>query len=139
MKFTVDVSEALNTEIRAAAAAAGVTRAEWVRTALAAAAHPVPSNPIPVSIPSQPAPGAGPDAPDAPDMAADLAEARARVAYLEGRLEERDARVSDAHATIARLTPDADRTPPPLMLPAPGWVERTRKAWAHWWAGRRWP
>jgi phage shock protein A len=127
MKFTVDVSEALNAEIRAAATAAGITRAEWVRAALAAAAHPDPIQP-------HPAAGVGPDA---PDMAADLAEALARVAYLEGRLEERDARVSDAHATIARLTPDADRMPPPLMVTGPGWVERTRKAWAHWWAGRR--
>ena len=134
MKFTVDIPEALNAEIRAAAGAAGITRAEWVRAALAAAAHPIPSNPIPSPIPPQPAPGADPGA---PDLAADLAEALARVAYLEGRLEERDARVSDAHATIARLTPEADRTPPPLMVTGPGWVERTRKAWAHWWAGRR--
>ena len=133
MKFTVDIPEALNAEIRAAAGAAGITRAEWVRAALAAAAHPIPSNPIPSPIPPQPAPGADPGA---PDLAADLAEALARVAHLEGVLEERAARVADAHCTIARLTPDADRTPPPLLLPGPGWLERTRQAWGRWRAGR---
>lgn len=128
MKFTVDIPEALNAEIRAAAGAAGITRAEWVRAALAAAAHPIPSRPIQ----SHPTAAAGPDAQD-------LAEARARVAYLEGVLEERAARVADAQETIARLTPDADRTPPPLMVTGPGWLERTRQAWGRWRAGRRRP
>ena len=60
MKFTVDVSDALNLEIKAAAAAAGITRAEWVRVALAAAAHPDPIPPHPGSTPAD-GPAAGAD------------------------------------------------------------------------------
>lgn len=151
MKFTVDVSEALNAEIRAAAAAAGVTRAEWVRVALAAAAHPDPIPPHPGSIPAD-GPAAGADLGALADAAAALrsaleardearhelaaalaeeAELAARLAHVEGVAEERLRRVGDAAATIARLTPEADRTP--MYLPGPGVWSGIRS----WWAGLR--
>lgn len=122
MKFTVDISDDLAEAIKAAAAADGVTRAEWVRAALKTRLQPTPSRPIP----SHPAAGVGPDAPDAPDLAADLA---CRLARVEGVAEERLHHLEGAYQTIARLTPEADRTPAPLIRQGPTWREKLRAAW----------
>lgn len=151
MKFTVDVSDALNLEIKAAAAAAGVTRAEWTRAALTAAAHPDYTPSHPVSIPAD-GPAAGADLGDLADAAAalrsaleardearrersaaaaEVVELSARLAHVEGVAEERLKRVGDAAATIARLTPEADRMP--LYLSGPGVWDGIRS----WWAGLR--
>jgi hypothetical protein len=155
MKFTVDIAEALNLEIKAAAEAAGTTRAEWTRAALVAALHPPPSAPIPVPSTADEAAGvdlatlsasaaalrAALEARDAArsDLGAArqaLAEALQEVGRLQGMAEERLARVADAHETIARLTPEADRTPAPLMIRV-GVLEGMRQKWAAWRDGWR--
>ena len=151
MKYTVDISEALNLEIKAAAAAEGITRAEWTRAALSAAVHPdsIPSHPDPIPADG---PAGGADLGALVDAAAALrsaleardearheraaalaeaAELAARLAHVEGVAEERLRRVGDAAATIARLTPEADRTP--MYLPGPGVWSGIRS----WWAGLR--
>lgn len=107
------------------------------------AAHPIPSHPIPSPADETAGTDLGAAAAalaralEARDAARHgLATARAegadlacRLARVEGVAEERLHHLEGAYQTIARLTPEADRTPAPLIRQGPTWREKLRAAW----------
>lgn len=127
MKFSVNVPDSVSEAVKEAAAAEGITPAEWTRRALLAALHPPEVTPAPNADPESTREDLDRTQAERDQMATEIQQIRAEIAHRDQLLAEKADEIGWLRGQVAFLH---ERVP--LALPEK--AGEGRRPWWRFWA-----